>query len=70
MPVLIVTRGINDVSPIISAGLRNLQRLCYPGVCDMNVADSVKFRPDESIRAYLYAGNHVAPAVLPPVPFA
>jgi hypothetical protein len=36
----------------------------------MKVADSVKFRPDESIRAYLHAGNHVAPAVLPPVPFA
>jgi hypothetical protein len=36
----------------------------------MKVADSVKFRPDESIRAYLHAGNHVAAAGLPPVPFA
>jgi hypothetical protein len=34
----------------------------------MKVADAVKFGPDESIRAYLYAGNHVTPAVFPPVP--
>jgi hypothetical protein len=30
----------------------------------MKVADSVNVRPDESIRAYLYTGNQVAPAVL------
>src|SRR5437762_2694988 len=53
-----------------NTGERTFARAGHRGVRDMKVADSVECRPIESIRAYLYAGDQVAPAVLPPVPFA